>query len=52
MKFLVIFMLTIFTGENCLLLNPIEEFIEIEAWLHQAFSYVEKTSSIKEWMFY
>ena len=52
MKFLVIFMLKIFTGKNCVLLNPIEEFIEIEAWLHQTFSYAEKTSSIKEWMFY
>ena len=30
------------------LLNPVQEFIEIEAWLRQTFSYVDKLSSIKE----
>ena len=38
MKLLVIiFMLTILAGKNCVLLNPVQEFIEIEAWLHQTF---------------
>ena len=35
-------MLTILTGKNCVLLNPIQEFIETEAWYVKHFSYVEK----------
>ena len=33
----IIFKLTIFAGKSCVLLNPVQEFIEIEAWLRQTF---------------
>ena len=32
----IIFMLTILAGkQNCALLNPVQEFIELDAWPHQ-----------------
>ena len=38
MKLLVIiFMLKILTGKNCVLLNAMQEFIETEVWLRQTF---------------
>ena len=43
---------TILTGKNCVLLNPIQELIEIEASYIRHFSYVDKKSSIKEKIFY
>ena len=48
MKLLVIFILTILTGRNYVLLNPMQEFIKIEACYVRHFSCVDKLSSIKD----
>ena len=45
---IIIFLLTILTGKNCVLLSVIQEFSKIEAWLRHTFSYVDKISSVKE----
>ena len=44
----IIFMLTILKGKNCVLLNPIQELIEMEASYVRRFSYVDNISFIKE----
>ena len=45
---IIIFMLAILTGKNCVFLHPIEELIEIKASYVRHFSRVDKIISIKE----